>query len=93
MMMQKDRIGYRSILLDGHIIGEIQRRTHSRWDGTLWLSNCVIQRHAGTAQDAFHALKTAHYWYLREKQREAVLEQPQEVRLGVSSEQVIVVKA
>ncbi len=76
LTMQKDGIGYRSILLDGHIIGEIKRQTHSRWDGTLWLSELALQRHAGTAQDAFQALKTAYYWYLRKKQREAVLEQP-----------------
>jgi hypothetical protein len=76
LTMQKDRIGYRSILLDGHIIGEIQRETHSRWNGTLWLRDLALQRHAGTAQDTFHALKTAHYWHLRKKQNEAVLDPP-----------------
>jgi hypothetical protein len=75
LTMQKNRIGYRSIVLDGHIIGEIKRQTHSRWDGTLWLSDLALQRHAGTAQDTFHALKTAYYWYLRQKQREAGLHQ------------------
>ena len=75
LTMQKDRIGYRSILLDGRIIGEIKRQTHSRWDGILWLGDLALQRHAGTAQDAFHALKTAHYWHVRKKQRVAVLEQ------------------
>ena len=76
LTMQKDRIGYRSILLDGRIIGEIERQTHSRWDGTLWLSDLTLRRHAGTAQDAFQALKTAHYWHLEKKRSEAVPEQP-----------------
>ena len=76
LTMQKDKVGYRSILLDGNVIGEIQRQTHSRWNGVLWLNEVVVQRHAGTAQDAFQALKTAHYWHLEKKRREAVLEQP-----------------
>ncbi len=76
LTMQKDKVGYRSILLDGNVIGEIQRQTHSRWDGMLLLSDLTLERHAGTAQDAFQALKTAHFWHLEKKRREAVLEQP-----------------
>ncbi len=75
LTMQRDRVGYRLILLDGHVIGEIKRQTHSRWDATLWMSDVVLQRHAGTAQDAFHALKTAHYWHCAQKFKKTALEQ------------------
>jgi hypothetical protein len=74
LTMLKDGVGCRLILLDDTIIGEIKRQTRNRWDGTLWLNDGTLRRHAGTAQDTFHALKTAHYWHLDEKKRVRVLE-------------------
>jgi hypothetical protein len=74
LTMLKDGIGCRLILLDGIIIGEIKRETRNRWDGTLWLNGATLQRHAGTAQDTFHALKTAHYWHSKKKLTGQVLE-------------------
>jgi hypothetical protein len=79
LTMRKVQARYRLVVLDENIIGEIEYKKQSRWDGTLWLDGITLHRHAHTAQDTLEMLKTAHYWHLKDKHREALRQTPIDV--------------
>jgi len=72
LTMRKVRTGYQLILVDDNIIGEVEYKKQSCWHGTLWLDGTTLHRHARTARDTLEMLKTAHYWHLKGKHREAL---------------------